>query len=561
MQNIEWFSLITGILGGLVFFLYGMDLMSSGLKSGLGDKMRIIFTKLNKNRFSAMLTGIIATAITQSTGATTVMLMSFVETNIMQFAQTVPIIIGANIGSTVTAQVIAFDIAGYAIIPVIVGFFMKQFKSNDNFRDTGNAIMGFGLVFFGMQFLGKSVSVLKDIPEFTNMIASASTPMVGLLVGILATCIMQSTGMFTGILVVFAKEGLMGIEQAYPLLVGSSIGTCLLIIIVSIGTSVNCKRTMMAHVFTKIVGAFVFILLTPFMVSFMDWFSAEFEISPERQIANCHTFFYTSVSFFLIIFSNTIVKIIEKMIPEKITTENLPHLRYIDFNVISMPQSAMELSISETATLLKLTSRIFDNAISSFISYDPDSPAVKKQNQKIMDNLSIKQKKFNYIENEIRKYLFRLGRTDTGDSTTHKIFALLSALEQIKRICEMIHRNFVPLYNKLSNLPNTFSQEGIDEITFYYREISNHFKDLIFSIEKRDHDFVSRVYSETSETKDDSEKLRISHLKRLWNDLPDSMATHEIHIGLIDDLAEIVSILSEIAYSFQKSIISDSTEN
>ena len=161
MVNIDWFSLISGIVGGLVFFLYGMDLMSAGLKSSLGDSIRIIMTKLNKNRCSSALTGVIVTAITQSTGATTVMLMSFVETGIMQFAETVPVIIGANIGSTVTAQVIAFDIAGYAILPVILGFFMKQFKANDRLRDGGNVIFGFGLVFFGMQFLGKAVSVLK----------------------------------------------------------------------------------------------------------------------------------------------------------------------------------------------------------------------------------------------------------------------------------------------------------------------------------------------------------------------------------------------------------------
>jgi len=560
MVNIDWFSLISGIVGGLVFFLYGMDLMSAGLKSSLGDSIRIIMTKLNKNRCSSALTGVIVTAITQSTGATTVMLMSFVETGIMQFAETVPVIIGANIGSTVTAQVIAFDIAGYAILPVILGFFMKQFKANDRLRDGGNVIFGFGLVFFGMQFLGKSVSVLKDYPAFTDMIASAETPFIGFCVGILATCIMQSTGMFTGILVVFAQQGLMGISQAYPLLVGSSVGTCLLIIIVSIGTSVKSKRVMMAHVLTKVVGALVFIAFTPLAVDFLEWFSAKFDISPERQIANTHTFFYTSVALFLLVFSDFFVKVIEKIIPEKVDSEDIPHLRYIDFNVLSMPQSALELSISETATIIKLTSRIFDNAISAFISYDPDSPAIKKQNQKVIDDLAIKQKKLDYIETEIRKYLSMIGRNDTSDAVTHEIFALLSILEQVKRISDIVHRSFVPAYNQLSRLSSTFSLDGMREITYYYREISNHFKDLIFAIERRDYDFVTRVYSETEETKSDSEKLRISHLKRLWDDRPDTRATHEIHIGLIDDLSEIASVISTIAYSFKKSVITVETK-
>lgn len=558
--QIDWFSMITGILGGLVFFLYGMDLMSSGLKSGLGDNIRKILTKLNKNRFSSMLTGIIVTFITQSTGATTVMLLSFVETNIMQFADTVPVIIGANIGSTLTTQIIAFDIAGYAIIPVIIGFFMKQFRGSDKFRDSGNAIFGFGLVFFGMQFLGKSVSILKDIPEFTNMIASASNPMVGLLVGMLATCIMQSTGMFTGILMVFAKEGLMGIDQAYPLIVGSSVGTCLLIVIASVGTSTNCKRTMVAHVFTKVVGALVFICLTPPMVEFMQWFTDTLQISPERQIANVHTFFNTAVTIFLIIFSNTIVKIIVKMVPEKVDPESVPHLRYIDFNVITMPQSAMELSISETATIIKLTSRMFDNTITPFVDYIPENQEIKKNNLKLIADVEHKQAKLAYIEEEIRKYLFQLGRSNTGDATTRRIFALLSVLEQVERIVEILKRNLIPLYSKLSNLNITFSDKGMSEIKYYYAELANNFKDLIFAIENRDSEFIETVYSETEDTKDQSEKLRISHLKRLWSDNVNVRITHEIHTELIDELASIASILSSIAYSFKKTIISENGE-
>jgi len=556
-ESIDWFSMITGVMGGLVFFLYGMDTMSSGLKSGLGDNIRMLITKLNSNRFTMMFTGVIVTCITQSTGATTVMLLSFVETSIMQFADTVPVIIGANIGSTVITQFIAFDIAGYAILPVILGFFLKQVRHSDTFKDTGNAIFGFGLIFFGMQFLGKSVSILKDIPEFTNLISTASNPIIGVLVGIIATCIMQSTGMFTGILMVFCKEGLMGIEEAYPLVIGSTIGTSLLIIIASIGTSVNCKRTMLAHVCTKVLSAVVFILLTPLMIRLMSWFNGYFDVSPERQIANVHTFYNTGASFFLISISNTIVKIIEKILPEKGEEETVPHLRYIDFNVISMPQSAMELSISETATLIKLTSRMFDNTMEAFLTFDPDNHDAKREKQKQIDDLSVKQNKLDYIEDEIKKYLYMLGRNNTGEALTRQMFALLSVLEQNSRIGEIIHKTFVPLYAKLSNLHNTFSPAGMSEITYYKNEISAHFKDLIAAIENRDSRLISIVYSETEETKDDSEKLRISHLKRLWNDAPDVRATHEIHVELIDDLAEIASILSSIAYSFQKTVISN----
>ena len=151
--EIDWFSVIAGALGGLVFFLLGIELMSNGLKSSLGTNIRNILTKLNKNRFASLVTGILLTMVTQSTGATTIMMLSFVETNLMTFFQTIPVILGANIGSTFTSQMIAFDITAYAIIPVIVGFLLKTAGFNDKIRDAGSAILGFGLVFYGMKLL------------------------------------------------------------------------------------------------------------------------------------------------------------------------------------------------------------------------------------------------------------------------------------------------------------------------------------------------------------------------------------------------------------------------
>ncbi len=550
----DWFQLITGILGGLVFFLYGMDQMSSGLKSGLGDNIRTILTRLNSNRFSLMFTGILVTVITQSTGATTVMLISFVETHIMQFAETVPVILGANIGSSVTSQIIAFDIAGYAIVPVIIGFFMKS-SSRDVIRDGGNAIFGFGLVFFGMQFLGKSVSVLKDVPAFTSFITSAGNPFLGLLVGTLATCVMQSTGMFAGILMVFAREGLIGVEQAYPMVIGSCLGTCLLIVIASVGTSTQSKRTMMAHVLTKFLGAGIFLCLTPLSVPFLEWWSESLDSSPERLIANIHLYFNVGMAFSLLPFTNLLVMWIERIVPDKTAPDAVPHLRFIDNSVIAMPQSAMELSVSETATLIKLTGRIVRNAISPFVDYDPGNAQTKRDNLKILSNIDVKESKLGFIEEEVRKYLFQIGRRDITQSTTRQIFALLSVLEQTGRIGEVVHRSIVPLYQKLSVLNLTFSVEGINEIKLYAWEIGNHFGNLVSAVEKRSSRDLERLHGDIELTKKNAESLRISHIKRLMSDDANVRMTHEIHTDLIDYLADIASILSSITYSFKSSVI------
>jgi len=559
--SIEWFSLITGILGGLVFFLYGMELMSNALKSGLGDYIRVLITKFNSSNFKMMFTGILVTVITQSTGATTVMLMSFVEANIMKFAETVPVILGACIGSSVTSQIIAFDIAGYAIVPVIVGFFMKTSKK-DSLRDTGNAIFGFGLVFFGMQFLGRSVSVLKDIPAFTDAIASADNPMLGLLVGTIGTCIMQSTGMFAGILMVFAREGLIDISQAYPLVIGSTLGTCLLIVIASVGGTTQSKRTMMAHVLTKCTGAVIFMALMPLMVTFIEWVCKTVNCSPERQIANIHLIFNIGEAFVLLPFCGVFVKLIEKWVkPTKITTKekvkSSGYLKYIDLNVISVPQTAIESSISETAMLIKLCSRMFDKATIVFKDYNPDNIDDKRLNQKMLKRLSDKQLTFKYVEEEVSKYLFIVGRKDIQQSTSKQIYGIMSVLEQTERIVDAIMGGLVPLYDKLCRLDMTFSTEGVSEIKVFIWAINNHFRELFTAIEKHDAKQIASVAQAIELTRHNTESLRMSHIKRLWNDQESVAATHEVHTQLIDTLASITSILSSITATLSKSIITD----
>lgn len=556
--TIDWFALTTGILGGLVFFLYGMELLSSALKSGLGDYIRILITKFNSSNFKMMFTGILVTVITQSTGATTVMLMSFVEASIMRFAETVPVILGACIGSSVTSQIIAFDIAGYAIVPVIVGFFMKASKK-DGFRDTGGAIFGFGLVFFGMQLLGRSVSVLKDIPEFTEAIASAHNPLLGLLVGTIGTCIMQSTGMFAGILMVFAKEGLFNTYQAYPLVIGSTLGTCLLIVIASIGGTTQSKRTMMAHVLTKCVGAVIFMLLIKPMVDAIEWFSATVDCSPERQIANIHLFFNVGEAFTLLPFCNVFVKVIERWIkPSKDKSskgKTAGHLKFIDLNVITVPPTVIESSINETATLIKLSSRMFDKATNAIENFDPENIDDKRENLKLFKKLPDKAEAFKYVEEEVRNYLLQVGKKGYAQSITQQIYGIFSILEQTERIVDIVQRDLMPLYNKLCRLDLTFSDEGKSEIKVYVWEINKFFREIFTAVDKRDAKTLAAIGESIELTKRNSEVLRMSHIKRLWTNDQNVIATHEVHTVLIECLSNITTTLASIVATFGKANI------
>lgn len=557
-NTIDWFTLTTGILGGLVFFLYGMEQLSGALKSGLGDHIRTLITKFNTSNFKMMFTGILVTVITQSTGATTVMLMSFVEASIMKFAETVPVILGACIGSSVTSQIIAFDVAGYAIVPVIAGYFMKASKK-DSLRDTGNAIFGFGLVFFGMQLLGKSVSILKDIPEFTDAIASADNPLLGLLVGTIGTCVMQSTGMFAGILMVFAREGLIDTYQAYPLVIGSTLGTCLLIVLASIGATTQSKRTMMAHVLTKFAGAIIFMLLITPMVNAIEWFSGALACSPERKIANIHLFFNLGEAFTLLPFCSLFVKTIEKIVkPSKekgAKGKPAGHLKFIDINVITVPTTVIESSINETATLIKLSSRMFDKATNAIENFYPENIDDKRENLKLLKKLPDKTAAFKYVQEEVRNYLLQVGRKGYAQSITQQIYGIFSILEQTERIVDIIQKELIPLYDQLCRLDITFSNEGRSEIQVFVWEINRYFREIFTAVDKRDAKSLAQIGESLELSLKNSEALRMSHIKRLWKDEQNVVATHEIHTVLIDCLSKITATLSSIVATFDKANI------
>ncbi|MBR2888112.1 MAG: Na/Pi cotransporter family protein, partial [Bacteroidales bacterium] len=418
------------------------------------------------------------------------------------------------------------------------------------------AILGFGLVFYGMKLLSISVSVLKELPQFLDMVSSASNPFIGVLVGTLATAIMQSSCMFTGILMVFAKEGVMGLEEAFPLIIGSGIGTSLLVVLAAMGSSRASKRTMIAHLFVKIVPAFIFVPLIPLLVMFLNWLGDLWSISPERQIANVHTLYMFGSAFVLLPFTLSIAKLIEKILPDRPLPEGSePHLRYIDINVVVMPQSAIELSISETATLIKLTDRMFDKSLKPLLEYNPDNPDSKRMIQKTIADLDIKENKLDYIEEQIRNYLFAVGKRKVSNLITSQIFAMISILEQTERMGDVIHRGIKPLYNKLTTLSKSFSKEGHDEIELYYNKISKHFKDIISALTNRDTQKIAVVAAETRHTADLAESLRLSHIKRLWDENPNVELTHEIHMQLIDDLADLATLLYNISSTFSKDIL------
>lgn len=281
---------IMGLLGGLALFLYGMQMMSNGLEQTARNQMRDILKKITSNRITGVLTGALITAVIQSSSATTVMVVGFVNSGIMNLEQATWIIMGANIGTTITGQLIALDVGAIAPLFAFVGVAAVVFQKNEKLKHIGEILAGLGVLFIGMNMMSSAMKPLANEPQFVNMLTKVENPIVGILMGMIFTAIIQSSSASVGILQALAASGVIGLDSAAFILFGQNIGTCITALLASIGTTTNAKRTTLIHIIFNVFGTIVFTILcliTP-LISIMQHITPA---SVPSQIANLHTLF------------------------------------------------------------------------------------------------------------------------------------------------------------------------------------------------------------------------------------------------------------------------------
>jgi len=303
-QEISWFFLVVGLAGGLAFFLYGMEKMSDGMKSSTGDKMRAILAALTQNRVVGMIAGAFVTCVIQSSSATTVMLVSFVQAGLMSFANSLAVILGADIGTTITAQLIAFKLTDYALMMIAIGFGMQMLSKNENTKNIGNVILGFGILFFGMKLMSDAMKPLRTYPAFIQMLEGLETPLLGIMAGAVFTALVQSSSAFTGVVIVLAQQGLITLEAGIPMIFGANIGTCITAGIASIGMSREAKRVALGHVIFKIGGVLLFIFWIPKFADIIRLIADYFGSGTARQVANAHTIFNVTLALLFLPFTS-----------------------------------------------------------------------------------------------------------------------------------------------------------------------------------------------------------------------------------------------------------------
>ena len=396
-----------GLFGGLALFLFGMNMMSEGLQKVAGEKMKKILAILTKNPVMGVFAGALVTAVLQSSSATTVMVIGFVSAGLMSLPQAISVILGANIGTTMTAQLMAFKISDYIWPIVFIGFFIQFLAKKEQIKNIGQTIFAFGLLFVGIETMGDVMKPLASSPVFTNMIAQvAHIPVLGVCVGALMTLVVQSSSATIAVLQNFASQAgpdgvssVIGLAGAIPILFGDNIGTTITAILASIGQSKSAKRTAIAHSIFNISGSFVFIWFIPWFAKFVEWISpkgAELDII-SRQIANAHTTFNIVCTLLWLPFISVLVKIVKIIIPgEDVIAVESQASKYLDYNLLSQPVFAVKMVTEELreicervkATLPNLTKAMEQNSKEALMAVEDACADIEKHNDETMKYMS-----------------------------------------------------------------------------------------------------------------------------------------------------------------------------
>ncbi|MCY6957397.1 Na/Pi cotransporter family protein [Clostridium brassicae] len=445
---------IIGLLGGLGLFLYGMKLMGDGLENFAGDNMKVFFEKITSNPIKGVITGAIITAIIQSSSATTVMVVGFVNAGLMNLYQAAGVIMGANIGTTITTQIIAFNMTGIIPAFIALGASMTLFSKKEKVKEMGNIILGFGILFMGMELMKETMAPLAQSDFFGKMIISLKGNIaLGILVGMIMTAVIQSSSASTGILVALSATGTLPIEVAIPILFGNNIGTCVTALISSVGTQKTAKKAALIHLFFNLMGTIIFIPFIPFLKDIVIKLDAN---NVERQIANAHTIFNIVNTIIMIPFINYLVILVNKIIPGDDEIETFG-TKYIDERLLETPIIAIGQATQEIVRMAEKAKENLTLAMQSFERSDEDLIKQVYENEKLI----------NLLENEITIFLVKLSNKDTSEEQKNIVTSMFHVVNDIERIGDHC-KNLVDLSSEKIQKRLIFTEEGMKELKHMY---------------------------------------------------------------------------------------------
>ena len=542
-KEISWFLMITSLFGGLGMFLYGMEMMSDGMKIAAGNRMRSVLEKLTSNRFLAVGVGAFVTMVIQSSSATTVMLVSFVNSGLLSFVQGLGVILGSNIGSTITAQIVAFKVTDYALALIAVGAIMALFSKKDATKNIGFVILGFGLLFYGMKVMSDTMKPLRSNPTFNSILTSFENPFMGILAGAAFTALIQSSSATTGIVITLASGGSITLEAGIPLIFGANVGTCVTALLAGLNASREAKRVAIAHVTFNLLGVGLFCFWIP---TFAEFISQTSDNIP-RQIANAHTIFNILATVVFIPFTPLVAKLILQYFPDEEIDRDIskPAVMHLNENTLQTPAIAITNAQAEIRGVIGLLERVVGSVAMPFLSNESLSD-VENEEEDFEKGLQNRIEKITFLNNEISSYLIKINNQDLTDVQSREVFTLVSVVNNVNSIKNSVGLRLHDLMIKKEMEEDGLSDSLLNEIESFHKKMVKQIKRLGKFFEKYDQTKIDKIVSKGKKYKDLEEKYRIEHIKR--SDVESSETKSSvIYQELMDMLKEISIFIDLIA--------------
>jgi len=557
-ESIDWWTMGMGLFGGLALFLFGMDQMADALKAVAGERMKDILGKLTTNRFMGAITGAFVTAIINSSSVTTVLVVGFISAGLMSLAQSVGVIMGANIGSTMTAQLIAFKVTKAALLMIGIGFTMAFASKNERIRQYGGMLMGLGLVFFGMGVMSDAMGPLRSYQPFLDLMQTMQNPFVGILVAAAFTGLVQSSAATTGIVIVMAAQGYVNLPTGIALAFGANIGTCVTALLASIGKPREAVRAAVVHVLFNVAGVLVWVGLIAQLAEFVRWISPAYpELSgteqlaaaAPRQIANAHTIFNVANTLLFIGLAGQFARAAEWLVPDKPLSEEalVVRAKYLDEELLSTPSLALGRVRLEVLHMGERVEEMMKRIM----------PGILSGNRQTLRDIERMDDDVDVLHAQIIAYLGKISRLSLTEHQTAELIKLMEAVNDLENIGDVIETNLIVLGNERIDQGVSISQPTREVLTNFHVAVNRAVNSAVQAVAQKNEVAARTVTAMKQEVAQIADSAAAHQAQRLVAEEPNRIPAYTIEVDIIEKLKRIYYFAKRMAKTVD---VEDTTE-
>jgi phosphate:Na+ symporter len=545
---IEWLPLVSGLAGGLGLFLFGLDQMTTALKAVAGDRLRVLLARLTFNRFAGVATGAFVTTIIQSSSVTTVLVVSFISSGLMTLTQSIGVILGANIGTTVTAQIVAFKVTKLALGMVAAGAAVTMISKQETLRQHGSGILGLGLLFLGMTVMGEAMAPLRDHQPFVEWMLRMEHPALGIIAGALFTALVQSSSATTGIVIAMAAQGLLPLNAGIALILGSNVGTCITALLAALGKPREAAQAATVHVLFNVIGVLIWLPFIDQLAQFSTTLSPKgmgatpanqlAAVTP-RQIANAHTLFNVANTLLFLPFVGLLAAAVTRLVPNAPAAEDgRAEPVYLDDAVIKTPSLALQQARLEITRLGQIVECMLDEI----------QPAMLDGRRDRLEAVARMDEDVDHLHGCIIEFLGRISRGALTSDQTKELMHLMATANAVEAAGDVIETDLVSQGYQRLKAGVQVSAPTRRVIEAFHDEVAEAFHQAVTAAEKRDPELAKVVVAAKAYITDLAEDAARHHAARLVSGEDDRIHLYSIEVDMVEHLRRVFYFAKRIAH-------------